>query len=87
MREQAYQEYNDGWHSVLAAAKRIAGSEGSDLARVLNILQRPIELNPNADLLDRFGFRLCGGHESSGESWDPASHRGFSVMPMSHPSS
>lgn len=59
VRKEAFREYDDSWRSVLASAKSLA-SDGSNLARVLNGLQKPASPNPNARLLDKFGYRLCG---------------------------
>jgi hypothetical protein len=60
VRDQAYQEYNAAWDSVLTAAKGLVDKDGDNLARVLNLLQKPHEPNSNGEFLDRFGFRLCG---------------------------
>jgi len=60
MRHEAYQEYEVGWRSVFDTAKALASQNGSNLQRVLNLLQRPTIPNENARMLDRFGYRLCG---------------------------
>jgi len=60
MREQAFNEYETGWRSTYEAAKELAHKNGSDLARVLNLLQQPRMPNENAEMLRRFGYRLCG---------------------------
>jgi hypothetical protein len=60
MREESYQEYEAGWRSILRTTKALAAQNGPSLERVLNLLQQPVLPNENAELLDRFGYRLCG---------------------------
>ncbi len=60
MRHEAYQEYETGWQSVFDTAQILASQNGSNLQRVLNLLQKPMLPNDNARMLDRFGYRLCG---------------------------
>jgi hypothetical protein len=60
MREQVYEEYNTGWRSTLAAAQELVAGGDRNLARILNLLQKPTQPNSNGDLLNRFGFRICG---------------------------
>src|SRR5262249_13313805 len=48
------------WLSFLNSAERLAPENGGNLTRVLKRLQAPTLPNPNAELLDQFGFRFCG---------------------------
>jgi hypothetical protein len=60
MRQQPYDEYDTAWRSVIDSVKALTSQKEGNLARVLNLLAKPPEPNPNADLLDRYGYRFCG---------------------------
>ncbi len=60
MRENAYEEYQSDWTAVLEKAKRLVGEGNTNLARVLSLLNRPADKNPNVKLLRRYGHRVAG---------------------------
>jgi hypothetical protein len=60
MRQQAYDEYDTAWRTVIDSIKALTSQKEENLARVLNLVALPPDPNPNADLLDRYGYRFCG---------------------------
>jgi hypothetical protein len=60
MRQQTYDEYDTAWRAVIDSINALTSQKEENLARVLNLLAKPPEPNPNADLLDRYGYRFCG---------------------------
>lgn len=60
MRADAYGEYQADWAAVLERAKTLVADGEASLARVLSLLGRPPERNPNAALLRLYGHRIAG---------------------------
>lgn len=60
MRANAYEEYQTDWAEILERAKSLVAGGETSLARVLSLLNRPPELNPNAQLLRLYGYRIAG---------------------------
>jgi hypothetical protein len=60
MRPQAYEEYEGDWGAVLARAQALVADGERSLPRMLSLLNRPPERNPNAKLLRLFGHRIAG---------------------------
>jgi hypothetical protein len=60
MRENAYQEYQGDWTAVLEKATQLVKEGNTNLARVLSLLNQPLNENPNAKLLRFYGHRIAG---------------------------
>ena len=60
MRENAYEEYQNDWSTVLAKAAQLVAAGERNLGRVLALLNRPAAQNANARLLRFYGHRIAG---------------------------
>jgi hypothetical protein len=60
MGEKIYDAYQGGWAAVMEKSIRLVEEGNTNLARVLSLLNKPAEGNPNAKLLRFYGHRVAG---------------------------